>query len=360
MIFGLPPPRLPILEGALALLAALFGIELLRSRRRERRAGERFRDMENLAHAFAEASDVAAIAACAHDAMTRLGALEKFELFLFDEDDRVREIWESPAGDAALPPRAAVSHPRIQSNFQREQLDRLTGTETAHSFAPLHLQIPTRGQKTFYLPLYAGSHPVGYWELAFGAPLSASDIDRLRAIYRYLTSAVSSERNFRLAARDGLSNLFARRYFDARLRNEVTRSDRYRRDLSVAVFDLDRFKELNDRHGHAAGDEAIRRFAKILQDGLREQDLCGRRGGEEFGAFFPETRAAPAQIVCERIRGRLESEPLLWENRPLSLTVSVGVTEILPGERIESVLERADTALYRAKEEGRNRVIVIS
>lgn len=359
MIAG-PPPRVPILEGALALLAAFFGIALLRSRRRERRAGERFREMENLAHAFAETSDVAGIAACAHEAMNRLGSLQKFELFLFDEDDRVREIWQSPAQDAASPPRPAISHPRIQSNFQREQLDRLTGTETAHSFAPLHLQFPARGQKKFYLPLYAGSHPVGYWELEFGAPLSASDIDRLRAIYRSLASAVSSERNFRLAARDGLSTLFARRYFDALLQSEIARSGRYRRALSVAVFDLDRFKELNDRSGHAAGDEAIRRFAKILQEGLREQDVCGRRGGEEFGAFFPETRAAPAQVVCERIRGRLQAEPLLWEDRTLPLTVSIGVTEIQPGERIESVLERADMALYRAKEEGRNRVIVIS
>jgi diguanylate cyclase (GGDEF)-like protein len=248
----------------------------------------------------------------------------------------------------------------MRSPFQREQLDRLTGTETARSFAPLHLQIPKRGQKKFYLPLYAGSRPVGYWELEFASALSTTDLDRLRAIYRYLTSAVSSERNFRLAARDGLSNLFARRYFDARLRDELTRASRYPRALSVAAFDLDHFKELNDRHGHAAGDEAIRRFARILQEGMREQDVCGRRGGEEFAAFFPETRAVPAQIVCERIRGRVESEPVVWENRSLALTVSIGLTEVQPGEPIESVLERADAALYRAKAQGRNRVIVIS
>ena len=360
MILSVPLPRMPVLEGALALAAALFAIELLRSRRRERRAAERFREMENFAHAFAEASDPEGIAACAHEAMSRLGRLEKFELFLFDEDDRVREIWASPADDAQTRPRASATHPRLRSTFERGHLDRLTGTETSRSFAPLHLQIPKRGQKKFYLPLYAGSHPVGYWEVEFDSPLSPTDLDRLRGVYRSLTSAVSSERNFRLAARDGLSNLFARRYFDARLRNEVTRADRYRRALSVAVFDLDRFKELNDRHGHAAGDEAIRRFARVLQEGLREQDVCGRRGGEEFAAYFPETRADSARTVCERIRGRLEAEPFPWEKGRLVLRVSVGVTEVRPGDGLDSVLERADAALYRAKEEGRNRVIVIA
>ncbi|MGH9443369.1 MAG: diguanylate cyclase [Thermoanaerobaculia bacterium] len=356
----MPTSRPALTEGALALLAVVFGVGLLRARRRERRSAERFREMENLAHAFAEAPDAGGIAACAHEAVTHLAPLERFELYLFDQDDRVREIWESARDDPADPPRPADSHPRIRSAFQREHLDRLTGTETSHSFAPLHLQVPPKGRKKFNLPLYSGSHPVGYWELEFARSLSGADLDRLRATYRSLASAVASERNFRLAARDALSGLFARRYFDARLRKEASRVGRYNRSLSVAAFDLDRFKALNDVHGHAAGDEAIRLFARILQDELREQDICGRRGGEEFAAYFPETPVEAAQGVCERIRARFESAPFRWEDRPLSLTVSVGVTQVAPAEPIETVLERADAALYQAKEHGRNRVIVIS
>ncbi len=349
----------PILEGILALAAISFAVELLRVRRREHAARERFRDLQNLAHTLAEASDVGAIAFGAHDAMARLSPLEKFELYIFDEEGCVREIWACPEGDPDAPPRFADDHPRIHSPFEREQLDRLTGTETAHSFSPVHLQIPRRGRRKYYLPLFSGSHPVGYWELAFEEPLPRTGIESLRAVYRYLTDAVCSERNFRLAARDGLSNLFARRYFDARLRGEIDRASRYRRPVSVAAFDLDHFKDLNDRHGHALGDEAIRQFARVLQEGLREQDLCGRRGGEEFAAYFPETRAAAAQLVCERIRARLENEPLARDGTAIGLTVSVGVAELENGEDVESILARADTALYEAKAGGRNRVIVI-
>jgi diguanylate cyclase (GGDEF)-like protein len=358
MIFSVPPA--PLLEGILGLAAIFFAGELLRVRRREKIAQERFRELENLAHAFAEAADADAIAAGAHEAMARLAPLERFELYLFDEDDCVREIWSCPTGDPAARPRTAVEHPLLRAPFSREQLDRLTGTETAHSFAPLHLQIPRRDRKKFFLPLFSGSHPVGYWELAFASALPRNGLERLRAVYRYLTDAVCAERNFRLAARDGLSNLFARRYFDARLQSEITRSRRYGRPVSVAAFDLDHFKALNDRHGHALGDEAIRQFARVLQEGLREQDLCGRRGGEEFAAYFPETRASAAELVCERIRSRLESEPLARNGSAIGLTVSVGVTELANGDNLEAILARADEALYAAKSQGRNRVIVIS
>jgi diguanylate cyclase (GGDEF)-like protein len=357
MIGGMSPS---LLDTALALAASYLGFELLRSRGRERRSAERFRDLENLAHAFAEAFEVESIAACAHEATAHLAPLERFEIYFFDERDRVREVWSSPSEEPTALPRPATAHPRLDSPFQREQLNRLTGTETAHSFAPLHLQAARPGQRKFYLPLYTGSQPVGYWELEFSEPLTRVALERLRAIYRYLTDSISSERNFRLAARDGLSGLYVRRYFDARLRGELLRSDRYGRPLSVAAFDLDHFKKLNDRHGHSAGDEAIRRFARTLQAGLREQDLCGRRGGEEFAAFLPETTAEAALLVCERIRGRLTEEPMVWEGRKISLTVSIGVTQRRSGDEVETILERADEALYRAKGQGRNRAILIS
>ena len=350
----------PLLEAVLGFAAIGFAAEVIRVRRREKAARERFRELENLAHAFAEAAEIEGIAARAHEAMARLGLLEKFDLYLFDEDGCVREVWSSPDGEPHIAPRSLRAHPLIHAPFEREQLDRLTGTETAHSFAPLHLQIPRRGRRKFFLPLFSGSHPVGYWELAFTSPLPRIGLESLRAVYRYLSDAVCSERNFRLAARDGLSNLFARRYFDARLRGEIARAMRYRRPLSVAAFDLDHFKALNDRHGHALGDDAIRQFARVLQEGLREQDLCGRRGGEEFAAYFPETRAAEAAHVCERIRARLENEPLAREGAAIPLTVSIGVTELASGDSVERVLDRSDAALYDAKAKGRNRVIVIS
>lgn len=348
-------PFLPAAEGLLALTSVGLALELWRVRRRERRSAEIFRDLENTSHAFAESFEPAAIAARGHESVSRLSLLRRFDLFLFDENDRVREVWSSPGPGA---PRLDESHPRLQAAFQQELLDRLTATETARSFAPLHLQEPRRGQKRFNLPLFSGSHAIGYWELEFECPLSRVDIDRLRGIYRSLTDAVYAEGNFRLAARDALSSLFLRRYFDARLQGEIARCVRYGHALAVAAFDLDHFKVVNDTHGHSAGDEVIRSFGKRLQSALREQDLSARRGGEEFAAYFPETDVESAWRVCERVRRQISDRPVTIGEVSIPMTVSIGVAAWSPGDSADSLLARADRALYQAKEAGRDRAVV--
>jgi diguanylate cyclase (GGDEF)-like protein len=345
-------------DALLALTAVGLAFELGRVRRRERRAAEMFRDLENTAHDFAEAFDPAAIAARGYESARRLSELKRFELFLFDENDRVREVWSGPGGDPAALPVREERHPRLQVRFQQGILDRLTATETSRSFAPAQLQDARRGQRSFHLPLYSGSRAIGYWELEFAAPLDSAGVDRLRAIYRSLTDAVYAEGNFRLAARDALSSLFVRRYFDGRLAGEIARSARSGRPLALAVFDLDHFKAINDRHGHPAGDEVIRSFGTRLQGALRQPDLSARRGGEEFAVFFPETDAETARIVCERVRRMVAEEPVPWESAAIPITVSAGIAAWEPGDTAEALLARADAALYAAKNAGRNRVIV--
>ncbi|HET7451460.1 MAG TPA: GGDEF domain-containing protein [Thermoanaerobaculia bacterium] len=348
----------PVLSTAdilLALTGAALAIELGRVRRRERRAAERHRDLQNAAHALAESFDPEAIAARSHEAAARLAHLRRSELYLFDENDRVREVWQS---EDAAPPRRAETHPRLRAAVPAEPLDRLTATETALSFAPLDLQEAGRARSRFHLPLFSGRRAVGYWELEFEAPLPAAELDRLRGIYRSLTDAVYAESNFRLAARDALSNLFVRRYFDGRLESEILRAARYGHPLAVAVFDLDRFKAINDAHGHAAGDEVIRSFGSALPASLRAQDLSARRGGEEFAAYFPETDAKTALAVCERVRRRIADRPVRWEGTSIALTVSIGIAACRAGDTAETLLARADGALYEAKDAGRNRAIV--
>jgi diguanylate cyclase (GGDEF)-like protein len=352
----LAPNVLSAADLLLALTGVGLAIELARVRRRERRSAEMHRELQNAAHAFAESFEPAAIAAHGHEAASRLATLRRFELFLFDENDRVREVWRSGESDAS--PVREERHPRLQAAITPEQLEPLTATETSRSFAPIDLQDPRRSRTRFHLPLFSGSRAVGYWELEFASPLSRTELERLRAIYRSLTDAVYAERNFRLAARDALSNLFVRRYFDGRLEAEIARSARYGHPLAVAVFDLDHFKAINDAHGHAAGDEVIRAFGRRLQSTLREQDLSARRGGEEFAAYFPETDAAAALAVCERVRRQVAGRPLAWESVEIPLTVSVGVAACRAGDTAESLLARADAALYAAKEGGRNRAIV--
>jgi len=352
----LSPNLLSAADVLLALIGVALAFELGRVRRRERRAAEIHRELQNAAHAFAESFEPGAIAARGQEAIARFADVRRFELFLFDENDRVREVWQSGEGPAA--PRRDERHPRLQAAITAEQLDRLTATETSLSFAPLDLQERRRPRTRFHLPLFSGSKAIGYWELEFASPLSRSELDRLRAIYRSLTDAVYAERNFRLAARDALSNLFVRRYFDGRLEAEISRSARYGHGLAVAAFDLDHFKAINDTRGHAAGDEVIRTFGRRLQSALREQDLSARRGGEEFAAYFPETDAAAALAVCERVRRQIAERPFSWEGTEIPLTVSIGVAACRAGDTAETLLARADAALYAAKEAGRNRAIV--
>jgi len=340
----------------LALTGIGLAIELGRVRRRGRRAAEIHRELQNAAHAFAEAFEPGAIAAHGHEAAARLAELRRSELFLFDENDRVREVWQSDAAGGT--PRRAESHPRLSAIVSPEQLDRLTATETARSFAPLDLQDARRPRARFRLPLFSGRKAVGYWEIEFASPLPGAELDRLRAIYRSLTDAVYAEGNFRLAARDALSNLFVRRYFDGRLDAEISRSSRHGHALAVAAFDLDHFKAINDSSGHAAGDEVIRTFGRLLQRSLREQDLSARRGGEEFAAYFPETDADAALAVCERIRKRVAETPVSWESSAIPITVSIGVAAFRQGDTADTLLARADAALYAAKDAGRNRAIV--
>lgn len=351
-----PPRWIDIL---LAGGAAAFAGAYLRARAAARRGRESLRELEEVAHSLAEAFDVQRIAAKAEEAIERLAPLARMDLALVDEDWHVREVW-TLASEGRRRLERSEKHPYLGRSYERDRLDRLTGTETRFSFVPRDLQSPPTNRSRFRLPLLYGQSLVGHLELEFAHPLEQDSIERLRAIYRLSTDALYAERKFRLAATDTLTDLYLRRYFDRKLAEEIHRQSRYPRALSVAAFDLDYFKRLNDSLGHAAGDEALRRFAQILRSEVREQDICGRRGGEEFAAFFPETDAETARTICERIRSEVEARRFPFGSTEIGLTVSAGVADYRVGESAENLLSRADAALYRAKDGGRNRVIVIS
>jgi diguanylate cyclase (GGDEF)-like protein len=127
--------------------------------------------------------------------------------------------------------------------------------------------------------------------------------------------------------------------------------------LCMAVLDLDHFKRINDELGHLGGDEVLRTFARIAQQGVRGGDVFGRYGGEEFLLIFPGTSLLPALNTCERIRAQVES--YAWSSLLKGrVTVSVGVTQYVLGESVLEFFSRADTAMYLAKEGGRNQVVV--
>ena len=157
---------------------------------------------------------------------------------------------------------------------------------------------------------------------------------------------------------DGLTGLWNRTYFDRRLGQESAEAFRHQRPLALVMCDLDGFKQLNDRFGHPFGDHVLERFAKVLQSG-RTSDVACRYGGEEFGILLPHTGGTEAFEVAERYRRQIEA--LEWSgHQSLVVTASFGVADVSAAGRpvtADELVSAADTALYRAKTQGRNRVV---
>ena len=155
---------------------------------------------------------------------------------------------------------------------------------------------------------------------------------------------------------DGLTRLLNRRYWEEAVADVFERCRHGGERACLLMLDIDHFKAINDRHGHPAGDEVIRRLGAILRDTLRQQDVPGRYGGEEFGIVLPDTRAAGAEAIAERVRKRIEAAVLSASG--IRATVSIGIAELDAADRDYSVwIAHADRALYAAKERGRNRSV---
>lgn len=161
-----------------------------------------------------------------------------------------------------------------------------------------------------------------------------------------------------LANRDGLTGLLNRRHFMVTADSELQRAQRYRRPVTIGMADLDLFKKLNDTYGHAAGDTVLRAFASLIRGALRQSDLVCRYGGEEFAFVFPEITLAEAAKLAERFRSTCADHDIrLSDGQVVRVTFSMGLADASECT-LESALNRADEALYEAKRQGRNRVVV--
>ncbi len=176
--------------------------------------------------------------------------------------------------------------------------------------------------------------------------------------YMLMCHEKSSEELGRLATRDSLTECYNRGMIEELLAKELAKAQRHGGALSLLMIDVDHFKQINDHHGHAAGDSALRLVALTAQGSLRLQDALGRYGGEEFLVLLPNTDAAGAMIVAERLRRNIEQLQIKLDSNRFGITVSLGTATAL-NEAItaEQLTHCADAALYAAKSDGRNRVV---
>ncbi len=195
------------------------------------------------------------------------------------------------------------------------------------------------------------------------SPLRDNDYLKIgAAIFKFLSGtgveASYHEEIYKMTIIDGLTGAHNKRYFLEFVEREIARCSRYDRPLSLLMFDIDHFKAINDTHGHLTGDYVLKEMLRRLLSRVRKEELLARYGGEEFAAVLPETDHAGAMHFAEQVRHIVGSEPFEYEGDTITVTVSVGVYT-LSGETVEPAefIRRADENLYRAKREGRNRVV---
>jgi diguanylate cyclase (GGDEF)-like protein len=203
-----------------------------------------------------------------------------------------------------------------------------------------------------------------------GVPAARQELedgDYLRVgnrIYRYLAGgnveAEYHEEIYRLTIIDALTDIHNKRYLLEFLDRELARTHRYARALALIMFDIDRFKTVNEKFGHLGGDFTLRALSSIVKACVRKEELFARYGGEEFTIVLPETAHEGAQQVAERIRGLVENHSYDYEGTRYQVTISIGVAVTLGDEPLtpHELIRRADEKLFRAKQDGRNRVVV--
>jgi diguanylate cyclase (GGDEF)-like protein len=193
--------------------------------------------------------------------------------------------------------------------------------------------------------------------LGLGAALQVQSYRR-RSYKAFIDERDAKEMVAYLANIDPLTKSLTRRHFFNIAEAEFKRFVRYHRPFAVLVIDADAFKAINDNHGHHAGDIVLRSFSLVAMEQKRVQDTFGRLGGEEFSLILPETKLEQARIVAERIRSVWEQTPSNLDGRMLQNTVSIGVAQVQAGDNsFDDVLRRADLMMYKAKQQGRNRVV---
>jgi diguanylate cyclase (GGDEF)-like protein len=208
-----------------------------------------------------------------------------------------------------------------------------------------------------------GTEVIGTVGLAPRETLHVKDMELVSIVARELAGplriAALMEESQRLATTDPLTGLMNRRAFTAAAQREIERATRYKSPFSVLMLDVDRFKLINDKRGHASGDTVLAAMGRLLGQLLRKLDFVGRWGGEEFTVALPSTDVEGAAIVAERVREAVAAMPVKdATGDPIPVTASIGVAAYQEGDTVDTIFDRADRAMYVAKTSGRNRVSV--
>ncbi|WP_447802196.1 GGDEF domain-containing protein [Pseudomonas serbica] len=251
---------------------------------------------------------------------------------------------------------------RILGLFYREiqRLVPLDALSYQHKSSDLRLEFGLRGHHSISYSLSHEGEHLG--ELVFRRNQRFSEQEQghleslLAALLFPMRNALLYRAATQSALRDPLTDTGNRIAMDQTLQREIELARRHMQPLSLLMLDIDHFKQINDTHGHGAGDDVLKAVAASIKNQLRNVDMVFRYGGEEFLILLSNTSREAAALVGERLRCAAQTEDYPADGCTVELTVSLGCSTLLPGESAESLLRRADSALYVAKREGRNRL----
>jgi len=243
-----------------------------------------------------------------------------------------------------------------QEDMQAMNMSQINALDEEEMFREMDL---AREEKRAYfiLPHILADRSIRDVEV-YSGPIMVRGRQLLYSVIHDVTNRIRLENEMKaLATTDALTGVDNRHQFFSRGSQEFRRALRYKKPLTLLMLDIDYFKSINDSYGHQAGDEVLRELARSASSLLRESDVFGRLGGEEFAVVLPETGLKLGMEVAERLRGRLSEVTVVFEEEEISFTVSIGATLARRSDKaIEDVIKRADEALYKAKRMGRNRV----
>ncbi|MCE1249923.1 MAG: GGDEF domain-containing protein, partial [Comamonadaceae bacterium] len=210
------------------------------------------------------------------------------------------------------------------------------------------------------LPAAQGLSGATLLSLTFVASFAAMLMASLGFVFMSRDKLDASNR--RLATTDALTGVANRRFIIFALDRDVARAKRTRQPIALMVLDIDHFKRVNDAYGHLGGDQVLRHVVNVLCDRVRTQDMVGRYGGEEFLVLLPDTDLAGALVLAEQLRQSVQDSVCHWQGQAIAVTISIGVYGGYPADTDswDMLIDAADRAMYQAKQNGRNRVEVVT
>ncbi len=236
----------------------------------------------------------------------------------------------------------------------------VSGLHFVHAEAELAIKCGRRANNRCHYVLRLQKNYLGEITITSRKALSedqmAQQEQAMGVLSQYIRAALDHQSLKKLAFRDALTNILNRTALDELLPREVLRAQRYDQKLSIAMIDMDKFKDINDTHGHLSGDAVLRRIAQAISAKLRRSDLAFRYGGDEFVLLLPGTDIHGTRIVAQQILDSLPSITLNGDGETIKPRLSIGIAQYQQGDSVKDLTHRADQALYKAKHTGRGRM----